>query len=1133
MKCPEFQAERVGNSLYLNQTGNRTVPIKVSRAMRKSMKRLPGDINARWVYLNGFPALLGKGKAEAVILSGEYRLLKAKQEKDLAYWKKKLLAALSAGLQKSLGDILYPEGPPEDAEALLLKARGFPAGTIRTWGGKEYKKMASGKWVRTYKEEESRGAKQAIRNVKKKIENAKSMAELLEIVKENQSRFQDSKGRMLPIVKEFMVAARATQSGAKKVESLTTQKIKDRLVLNDTNPDGFFSLMKEKGLDIESMKYEAIDKEIRQYIKDEAFREIREKEEAVKEEARKDVSELKKQWEKESVTSERDDANSGALEDLEKLESMVEAAGGKEAVRNALLKIRKEDVSLSDLGGEKRTDLAMQGLIASTGLSEDEILEYLGIENKRGRDKKKRQKRADKGVEKNLVKNMDEDYDPTLDPNSPEYRFKDTGYIAGSRKEMAAESIKVSKKEGKTVRKREVDWAAIEENPRNARELIVKSNLFGAVDWEELKKGGMEPAAGFLIDRVYASIQKQPEDNPLARQDYTYGIESVRERLERCKTADDVTKALSEMREEYTGEILSAEATDEVVPINERLMEMNKISKEKRAIADEMYRSMRNLEYEANTLKYEIANRERRGWKPKPGLAKQEASARKKAEAAAEEWRDYLHNNPESTIGGRDGSEFQKEYRELRRKRRAIIDANIQKNLLSNPFTRAWSQMGKRFIGVLNYRFTSGSKSFQKHVADMKYRGLEDWSWAEGQSTRGRKVSEKTRKFQIKVAEKYERIGGKKVDVSSTQALKDRYKLREVQSGNWVLKDPASAKFHVERTAESFTDLSDIVGIPEDKLSFNGRVAMAFGARGRGNAGFGGAAKAHYESVERVINLTKMGGGGSLAHEWFHSLDNLLSEASTGDQVTAGDFATEDPTMIRDDDVRNAFSELTAAMNSGESKTYRKINYTPEDYRAAKRLEGRSYGVIAPLITGADSLESASIAINEIYDKHIKAYEDTIKNPTEISEYGLKRVKSSLRKAKKSKDSWLTIAAAKFGEEGGGSGRVVSGEGVSEFYKHARDLDNGKDNHYWSRTKEMAARAFAAYVEDKMGEQGRKNDYLAVYSDNKYYRDPLLGNTYPYPEGEERERINAAFDKLFSAINNTDAIRKAMEDEVG
>lgn len=50
------------------------------------------------------------------------------------------------------------------------------------------------------------------------------------------------------------------------------------------------------------------------------------------------------------------------------------------------------------------------------------------------------------------------------------------------------------------------------------------------------------------------------------------------------------------------------------------------------------------------------------------------------------------------------------------------------------------------------------------------------------------------------------------------------------------------------------------------------RLAIAFGSRGKGNA------LAHYEPSRAVINLTKMKGAGSLAHEFGHALDDMLGQ---------------------------------------------------------------------------------------------------------------------------------------------------------------------------------------------------------------------------------------------------------------
>ena len=55
------------------------------------------------------------------------------------------------------------------------------------------------------------------------------------------------------------------------------------------------------------------------------------------------------------------------------------------------------------------------------------------------------------------------------------------------------------------------------------------------------------------------------------------------------------------------------------------------------------------------------------------------------------------------------------------------------------------------------------------------------------------------------------------------------------------------------------------------------------------------------------------------------------------------------------------------------------------------------------------------------------------------------------------------------------------------------------------------------------------NDYLSAYADNKYHVDPFFGIEWkPFPEGEERQRINAAFDNLFDVLRRKREMLKAM-----
>jgi hypothetical protein len=104
--------------------------------------------------------------------------------------------------------------------------------------------------------------------------------------------------------------------------------------------------------------------------------------------------------------------------------------------------------------------------------------------------------------------------------------------------------------------------------------------------------------------------------------------------------------------------------------------------------------------------------------------------------------------------------------------------------------------------------------------------------------------------------------------------LSKKAKMRAVQWGNSVTDD--EREHHLKHAANAFKDLTDILGLPEEMGSFNGRLALAIGARGKGTA------LAHYEPDSKTINLTRKSGVGSLAHEWGHMLDNVLGEIHTG-----------------------------------------------------------------------------------------------------------------------------------------------------------------------------------------------------------------------------------------------------------
>ena len=114
-----------------------------------------------------------------------------------------------------------------------------------------------------------------------------------------------------------------------------------------------------------------------------------------------------------------------------------------------------------------------------------------------------------------------------------------------------------------------------------------------------------------------------------------------------------------------------------------------------------------------------------------------------------------------------------------------------------------------------------------------------------------------------------ERIGGRKFGNIDANMMIDTFGLRGLQFGN-SLPDKERLE-NIRCSWESFYDLSDIIGWEGSQMGI-GNLGLAFGARGHGRA------LAHYEPIQHVINLTRMSGAGSLAHEWFHGLDFKLQK---------------------------------------------------------------------------------------------------------------------------------------------------------------------------------------------------------------------------------------------------------------
>lgn len=121
------------------------------------------------------------------------------------------------------------------------------------------------------------------------------------------------------------------------------------------------------------------------------------------------------------------------------------------------------------------------------------------------------------------------------------------------------------------------------------------------------------------------------------------------------------------------------------------------------------------------------------------------------------------------------------------------------------------------------------------------------------------------------------------------ESFQEAFGFRGVQFGNYV--EGSRRQADLNRAYDALMDLASILGVPPKAMSLDGTLGLAFGARGKGGRN---ASAAHYEPGQVVINLTKTEGAGSLAHEWFHALDNFIPHGQGTDAMQT-DLTTDGP----------------------------------------------------------------------------------------------------------------------------------------------------------------------------------------------------------------------------------------------
>lgn len=347
-------------------------------------------------------------------------------------------------------------------------------------------------------------------------------------------------------------------------------------------------------------------------------------------------------------------------------------------------------------------------------------------------------------------------------------------------------------------------------------------------------------------------------------------------------------------------------------------------------------------------------------------------------------------------------------------------------------------------------------------------------------------------------------------DIVGEDFLKD-FGIRGGEFGNWMSEKDAQASLNM--AYEAFCDFADVLGIPLSSVSFCGRLAIAFGARGQGPA------VAHYDPLREVINITKMKGAGSLGHEMFHALDDIVAKKLGLKKMMTESFEKEKiPESVRN--VISAMQYRKATKEEIEAEKAKKIGNT-------EKLLQKCIDSVFPAdgLTDAQVKKRAELVRNIFADKeeHLISIDGTATAAIEALSSYKKEVTGRVINKESRKDLFWTW----YRYERAVTASYNDMQMLSEYHKESKKMDDctAKDKFgYWSSTVEMFARAGACYLTDMLKAKGAKSDYLSGHSESCVGMDKNLNPVYAMPRGEERKAINAAIHDMIEDLKAKELI---------
>lgn len=326
--------------------------------------------------------------------------------------------------------------------------------------------------------------------------------------------------------------------------------------------------------------------------------------------------------------------------------------------------------------------------------------------------------------------------------------------------------------------------------------------------------------------------------------------------------------------------------------------------------------------------------------------------------------------------------------------------------------------------------------------------------------------------------------------------------------GNWL--NEKDRQQNLNYSYDAFVDLAKALNISNEDIALNGELSIAYGARGRAGA------VAHYEPERRVINLTKMSGAGSLAHEWGHALDHYLSRTLLNNEGYLSNSNSElIKPLVNVMQYKTLSPEESYKVNQAEyiQTEERYILFIKNTFRREKLSENQQEKVTEIIKNVFEKNVTFEEYVSAMSDKNFN--NDAVNSFTNLQQIGIKNLTSDIKQNIVAYQRRLTELREQIYKP------VVT---KTKFYEDSKVMDatySKEDKGYWSSTIEMFARAFACYVKDKLSPD--RSDYLCGHAESCVSVVINSNSGIPkrikaYPEGEERKNINKCIDELIEKV---------------